>query len=362
MTAPPAAALHEVQALCNGKGLLHPLSLQIAPAETVTLLGPAGSGKTWVLELLAGFRIPGSGRVMLNGEDATHWPPHRRKIGLVERGLGLFAHMTVAGHLRFAAPRQPVQRLLDAAGLARAAGQRPHDLSHGERLRLAVARALAARPSLLLLDDPIAELGSADRRTLFDLLQAAREDGGPAPAILWATARVSDGPEQADQTIVLVNGTIRQTGVPRYVYQEPADATVAALTGEINRLPGTVIAIEDDLAEIRLDAGQVVEARAGDVAPDSRCVVCIRPERIAVAAMSPDGLGRFALDARVDAATFRGDHVRLALRVGSGRSAVPIVVSRHAGLPLGQIRPLAQVAVAWQPYHAVAFRTEIGSP
>ncbi len=190
-----------------------PLSLHVAPGETVLLLGPPGAGKTRVLELLAGFATPHTGRIVLKGQDASDWPPHRRRAGFVERELGLFANMTVAQHLRIAAPHGSVQPLLDAAGLGGVARKRPAALRQGQRVRLAVARALAARPAILLLDDPGAQLGNADRRVLADMLRAGQEAN--QTAILWASARAEDGPEQADRIVVLVNGTTRQEGSPR---------------------------------------------------------------------------------------------------------------------------------------------------
>jgi ABC-type Fe3+/spermidine/putrescine transport system ATPase subunit len=154
----------------------------------------------------------------------------------------------------------------------------------------------------------------------------------------------------ADRIAVLRDGTIVQAGTPRALYDHPADLLVAACLGEINRLPGTLRAVEDGIAEVALDAGPVVEAAIGDVAePGSRCEILIRPERVALAAASAAELGAGAIPAVIRAIRDHGDHVVVTVAVGGSR----LVVRRPsaAGLAIGR-----NVAIAWQAPHASACR------
>ncbi len=154
--------------------------------------------------------------------------------------------------------------------------------------------------------------------------------------------------------------------MPQALYDEPADAVVAALTGPVNVLPGEVQAGEaqalgEDGLLVRLDAGALVEAKAGDAArygfrPGGRCVVCVRPERLAVAAVPAEQMGEGALAARVDWVASHGDHLRLGLRAGDAS----IVASRPAGTSPRGIAAGRTVSVAWQAHHATAFRTIAG--
>lgn len=360
MAGTAAAALSSVQTSRHDGPALQDVSLAVLPGEVLTLLGAAGSGKTTVLRVLAGFARPSSGQVCVAGRDAGLLPPRRRGLALVEHGLGLFADMTVAQALAFADPSgRHVAGLLEAAGLVGAARLRPAALSAGQRARLAVARALAASPHALLLDEPASGLDRRDMDALFALVRFARARG---PGILYATS----DPEQAivlgDRMAVLAGGAVRQTGVPQALYDEPADPVVATLTGPVNVLAGEVQAVAEDGIRVRLDVGALVEARAGDAAarygfrPGGRCVVCVRPERVAVAAIPADQMGEGAVAAEIAWVAFHGSHLRLGLRVGNAG----VVASRPAGTSLRGIAAGRMVSVAWQPHHATAFRTIAG--
>ena len=359
MSGAAAAALSGAHASGPGPAGLRDISLAVQRGEILSLLGAAGSGKSRVLAMLAGFARLTAGGVLVDGEDAAALPPRRRRVALVEHGLGLFEGMTVAQNLAFADPAGTlVAGLLDLADLAAVQRLRPAALGAGQRARLAVARALAAAPRALLLDEPAAGLDPREIQALFALLRAARAGGA---AILYATAEAGQAIPLGDRMAVLAGGAIRQAGPPQAVYDDPADAVVARLTGPVNVLAGEVLAIDEDGVRVRLDGGATVEARAGADAKygfrlGGRCAICVRPERLAVAAVAPEQMGEGALPAEVETLEFHGDRVTLRLRAG----VAAILAYRPTGISLRGIAPGRTVSVAWQAHHATALRTISG--
>jgi len=221
------------------------LSLELAPGETLALLGPSGSGKSTVLKIVAGLEPPDRGRVHLFGRDVTRLPPERRGVGMVFQSYALFPHLTVAQNVAFGLverrwPREAIEKrvreLLERTGLAPHAGKRPAELSGGERQRVALARALAPRPRLLLLDEPLAALDLRLREELLFLLRRVlREEG---PAALYVTHDQAEAFALADRVLVLREGRRVQEGPPREVYARPRDAWTARFLGHKNVLEG----------------------------------------------------------------------------------------------------------------------------
>ncbi len=338
------------------------LRLEVARGEFVTLLGPAAAEQSALLAVLAGF-TPAAGReLLLDGRPISRTPPHRRGIALVETGTALLPHLTVAENIALPlrlrgtsrAQRQPpVAELLDRLGLIGQAALRPHQLAPEQAVRAALARALAAAPKLLLLDDPLAALDRQARIALqFDLRRLHATLG---LTVLHATSDPAEALLLAERVGVLADGRLQQIGPPQALYDEPANMLVAGLLGEVNFLPGLFVAEDDDLADIHLDCGIAVQARPIGAVPGQRCVVAVRPERIALATVSAEEMGDGALPATVQDVLPQGDHVRLRLIVGApGAPAALLTVRRPAGAPLAGLHAGASAAVAWQPYHANA--------
>jgi putative spermidine/putrescine transport system ATP-binding protein len=335
------------------------MRLEIARGAFFALLGPAGAGKSALLAQLAGF-APAAGReVLLDGRPIGRTPPHRRGVVLVEAGDTLLPHLTVAENialplgLRGAARQAQVAALLDRLRLSGQAALRPRQLTREQLVRAALARALAARPKLLLLDDPLTALDPAARVALHDDLR--RLHAALGLTVLHATADAAEALLLADQAAVLAGGRLHQIGPPQLLYDQPASALVAGLMGEANFLPGTYVGDDEDLADIDLDCGIAVQARPMDAVRGQRCVVAVRPERIALAAVAAEEMGDGALPATVQEVLPQGDHVRLRLIVGAaGAPAALLTVRRPAGAPLAGLAAGAGAAVAWQPYHANA--------
>jgi len=356
--------LQDVCKRLAGRPVLRDLSLAIGPGEAVSLLGAAGAGKSTLLSLIAGTMAADSGRIEIDGRDVTRLKPHRRNIGVVPEDATLLPHLDVSANIAFplvlrAAPRRArrarVAHLLDAVELTGLARARPAALSPAERQCAALARALAFEPKLLLLDAPFSACAPKLRERLLDGLRRLCAETGLS--VLHATQDREEAAMFADRIAVMQLGAIVQEDAPGPLYRNPESAAVSRLTGEENRLRGRIAAVEDDIATVQLVCGPTVFARMADAGGvDEPCVVSIRPERIAVAAVDAAEMGEDAIAARLETASDRGDHIRLLLSVGTGGA---VVVKRPAAAGMAGLSSGASVAIAWQPFHAHAFRPEV---
>ena len=343
------------------------LSFDVGPGELVTLLGPSGSGKTTTLLAVAGFVAPDAGEIRVDGRPVARTAPHRRGIGMVFQEAMLLPHLTVAENVAFplrmarvgrAEREAAVGRALDMVRLGRLGARMPDQLSGGQAHRVALARALVKEPRLILLDEPLAALDRQLREEMQAELRGLHQRIGAG--LLYVTHDQGEALTLSDRIAVIAEGRLHQIGTPAEVYDAPADAFVARFMGESNRLGGVVEEIEDDVARIRLGGGMMVEAIAVGVRLGRRCVVSVRPERIALAAVSAEEMGEGALPAVLRDVVHHGDHMRLHLDAGAPGAAVPLVVKRPAGAPLGGLRRGEMAAIAWQAHHARAFEPEVG--
>jgi iron(III) transport system ATP-binding protein len=285
------------------------------PEGTLTaILGASGSGKTTLLRVVIGFvradeGVVTVGRTVVADAGRVHVPPHRRSIGYVAQEGALFPHLTAAGNIAFGLPRSErkraarVEEMLDLVGLGRAyADRRPHQLSGGEQRRVALARALAPRPRLVLLDEPFSGLDAALRaETRAAVLRALAAEGTTAVLV---THDQSEALSMGREVAVLRAGRLVQTAAPTELYRKPVDLEVARFVGEAVIVSGTAT---DGLVECALGTLPV----RGPVA-DGRVQVMIRPEQIRLA-QSGD---RASAAADVVEVSFRGPDavVRLTLR------------------------------------------------
>ncbi|MDN5747863.1 MAG: ABC transporter ATP-binding protein, partial [Pseudonocardia sp.] len=216
-------------------------SLAVEPGELAALVGPSGSGKTTLLRVIAGFETPDSGSVWIGGRqvagDGVWEEPDVRRIGMVFQDGALFPHLTVAANLAFGRPRPGrAQECLELVGLGARATAYPHELSGGERQRIALARALAADPEVVLLDEPFAALDEGLRVSLREEVAAILRAAG-ASALL-VTHHQQEALSLADVVAVMRDGRIEQVGRPQDVYGTPATRWVAEFLGDADVVPG----------------------------------------------------------------------------------------------------------------------------
>jgi sulfate transport system ATP-binding protein len=224
------------------------VSFSVKKGELVALLGPSGGGKSTVLRMIAGLETPDAGRVMLRGADATHTRVQDRKIGFVFQHYALFKHMTVRENIAFGlsirkVPRPEIDRavdeLLELVQLAGYGARFPTELSGGQRQRIALARALAPKPDILLLDEPFGALDAKVRAELRTWIRKLHEaEIGAALTSVFVTHDQEEAMDLADRVIVIHRGKVEQIGTPEAIYDQPATEFVASFVGQINVLSG----------------------------------------------------------------------------------------------------------------------------
>lgn len=222
------------------------VNLRVEPGEFFTLIGPTGSGKTLVLESVAGLAPKCSGRILINGEDITHMPPERRAVSLVYQDHSLFPHLTVLQNVTYGQRYQGIGRregeseacmLLEQLGLSRVTDRRPDKLSGGEKQRVSIARALACRPRVLLLDEPLSSLDPQFRADLRQTLKSLHRETGLT--VLMVTHDFVDALTLSDRAAVIRAGKLEQVGSVADIFRQPATPFVAEFVGMTNVLPAT---------------------------------------------------------------------------------------------------------------------------
>jgi sulfate/thiosulfate transport system ATP-binding protein len=228
------------------------VSLAVASGSLTALLGPSGSGKSTLLRIIAGLEQPDAGDVAILGHDATRLPPQKRGVGFVFQHYAAFKHMTVFDNVAFGltvrkAPRAEIRErvgeLLELVQLTGFAARYPSQLSGGQRQRMALARALAVEPRVLLLDEPFGALDARVRKGLRAWLRRLHEEIPVTTVIV--THDQEEAMEVADRIVLMNEGRIEQTGKPRDLYEHPASEFVMTFIGPVNRLEETYVRPHD---------------------------------------------------------------------------------------------------------------------
>jgi sulfate/thiosulfate transport system ATP-binding protein len=231
---------------------LENVTVQIPEGSLTALLGPSGSGKSTLLRIIAGLEQPDTGRVLIDGEDVTHARPQDRGIGFVFQHYAAFTHMSVRENVAFGLKirKQPrdrvrarVDELLELVGLTKWAEQQPHQLSGGQRQRMALARALAVEPRVLLLDEPFGALDATVRAELRRWLRGLHDKEGATTVLV--THDQEEAMEVSDRVAVMHTGEIEQVGSPREVYDHPASDFVMGFLGPVSRVDGRMVRPHD---------------------------------------------------------------------------------------------------------------------
>lgn len=269
------------------------LDLAAKEGEFLSLVGPSGCGKSTTLRLVAGLLKPDSGRVIINGADVTNIAPHRRGIGYVFQDHALWSHMTVRKHVEFALKYSKVPRSERAARVAEVlqlvhldhhADRHPFELSGGQRQRVSIARALAPRPAMLLLDEPLSNLDRHLRDEMQREIRVLQQRLGTTA--LYVTHDRNEALAMSDRIAVLHEGTLQQVDTPSGIYNKPTNEYVARLLGPVNAI-ATKVAMDAQEANLLLPNGDSlnlpVEA-CTDVPPDPRdeVTMLIRPDNMAL--------------------------------------------------------------------------------
>ena len=264
------------------------VGIDVAAGEFLTILGPSGSGKTTLLKLIAGFEMPDSGAIRIDGDDVSGLDPARRNIGMVFQNYALFPHLTVARNVAYPLVMRKVskpeisRRVAEALALvelAQLGERRPNQLSGGQQQRVALARAVVFRPRLLLLDEPF---GALDRKLREQMqLEVRRLQRRLGLTTIFITHDQEEALIMSDRVAVMDRGAVQQIGRPQDIYEAPANAFVAGFVGESNFLEGTIVT-DGATDKLRLASGSeiaITRRSAGAGVSGRRATVMIRPER-----------------------------------------------------------------------------------
>ncbi|MEF8801023.1 MAG: ABC transporter ATP-binding protein [Halolamina sp.] len=297
---------------------LEELTLSVRDGEFFTLVGPSGCGKTTTLRLVAGLEEPTDGVVRLGGEDAAGVPPEDRDVGVVFQSYALFPHMTVRENIRYGltfsdppggvTPDERVDELLDLVNLPGMGDREPDELSGGQQQRIALARALAPAPGVLLLDEPMSALDARLREQLRRQVKQIQDELGVTT--LYVTHDQEEALAVSDRLAVMHNGRAEQVGTPQAIYESPETPFVAGFVGENNLFAGVVETRQNGRLVVAVDGAPAGEERveleaAEGYTPGDRIQFCVRPD-----ALSTDAaLNRFTVD--IESAEYLGGTARL---------------------------------------------------
>ncbi len=308
--------------------VIQAISFDVADGEFVTLLGPSGCGKTTTLRCIAGLDTPNGGTIAINGRvvsDAVgdlFVPPHERDLGMVFQSYAIWPHLTVAQNVAFPLTVKAgtgksqrdnagaVSWALGIVGMGHLADRRPSELSGGQQQRVALARAIAARPQLLLFDEPLSNLDARLRdRTRAEISRIQRELRVPT---LYVTHDQTEALSMSDRVIVMEAGAIVQEGPPEELYHRPVNRFVADFIGNANFLP-----VHRDGLQWRLADGTPILVNEGAEAGDGQLVALLRPEAIRIdAGAGQDAPGLNHLPGRIMAGMYMGPHVEYVVEAG----------------------------------------------
>lgn len=329
---------------------LHDISLTIGRGEFLTLLGPSGSGKSTFLMVLAGFEAPTHGSIALDGNTITNVPVEERGMGMVFQGYALFPHMTVSQNIAFplkvqrrnaAEIQRRVAEMIEVVGLQGHAHKKPAAMSGGQQQRIALARALACEPSVLLLDEPFSALDKNLRAQMQDEMKRLHRETGTT--FVFVTHDQSEALALSSRVAIFDHGKMQQIGAPREVYELPQNRFVAEFLGDINILSLTSIERRDAIAEGVFE-NQTLRAHCANDAVSGE--LAIRPEHMKITTALP-ATGN-ALAVQVEDITYLGAQSRLSLMTNGG---TPMTVTLTTETLPDTISTGRQVWATWPEEH-----------
>jgi molybdopterin-binding protein len=304
-----------------GEFFLRDIWLEINDNEYFVILGPTGAGKSILLETVAGIYRPDKGRIILDDRDITHIPPRERNIGMVYQDYTLFPFLTVEENIAFGLKtrkmekseiKRKVDELEELLDIAHLAHRYPATLSGGEQQKVAIARAIAIEPSVLLLDEPLSALDSRTRDYLREELKRVKNEFGIT--MVHVTHDQTEALVLADRIAVLMHGRLMQVGTPYEIFNKPLNEELADFVGVENILCGEVRTNENGVAEIEIDSGRTIFA-ATDY-HEGTVKVFVRPEDIIVSKSVGDSSARNVMRGRITGLHDMGPLTRVKLDIG----------------------------------------------
>ena len=291
------------------------VSLSIGKGEIFALLGSSGCGKSTLLRMLAGFEKPTSGRIMLGGQDVANMPPYERPVNMMFQSYALFPHLNIWENVAFGLKREGLpkaevqQRTDEMLGLVQLtpyAQRKPHQLSGGQQQRVALARSLAKKPKLLLLDEPLGALDKKLReQTQFELVNIIEKVG---VTVVMVTHDQEEAMTMASRIAVMSKGRVLQVGTPQQIYEYPGNRFVADFIGNVNLFDGKLTLDEPDRCAVGTAIGEVHVGHGISGTLDMPVAVAVRPEKVSISKQRPAHVDHNIFAGRVKEIAYFGSY------------------------------------------------------
>lgn len=346
-----------VTKLYDKKPAVDEVSFDVAEGEFFSIVGPSGSGKSTTLMLLAGFVHPSSGDIKIGDKSVAQLPPQHRGLGMMFQSYAIFPHLTVFQNIAFPLQvrgmrtpdiRREVDRVLEVVRLQGFQTRSPGSLSGGQLQRVALARAIVFGPKVLLMDEPLSALDKELRSHMQLELKRIQQDLGIT--VIYVTHDQGEALSMSDRLAVMNHGRIMQLGVPRDLYERPANRFVAGFLGESNLVPGIVEEVSSNKTVVRTASGAnlhgIAQARfdKGD-----GVVLAVRPEKLRLS--DPNASANGETVGQIRLSSYGGEYVRYAVGVGDQELIVKVL---NFG-PETTYAPGQRVAVSWSSSDALIF-------
>ena len=341
----------------NGYKAVDDFNLEVKRGEFVTFLGPSGCGKTTTLRMIAGFEMPTSGEILLNGEDISQLPANKRPINTVFQRYALFPHMNIYDNIAFGLKlkklpkeeiRKKVKRVLDIVDLEGFENRKISTLSGGQQQRIAIARALVNEPEILMLDEPLGALDLKMRQEMQIELKHMHDELGIT--FIYVTHDQEEALTMSDKIVVLSEGRIQQIGTPEDIYNEPQNAFVADFIGESNIFKG----IMTGHMKVRFCGGEFIGM---DDVPEGTLVdVVVRPEDVIIT-KPEDGI----IEGEVVSVIFKGMHYEVTVESGKYEMVIRTTKCYSVGERIGMKLEPDGIHIMLAEDHTTSFVTNINS-
>ena len=341
----------------NGFKAVDDFNLEVKRGEFVTFLGPSGCGKTTTLRMIAGFEMPTSGEILLNGEDISQLPANKRPINTVFQRYALFPHMNIYDNIAFGLKlkklpkeeiRKKVKRVLDMVDLEGFENRKISTLSGGQQQRIAIARALVNEPEILMLDEPLGALDLKMRQEMQLELKHMHDELGIT--FIYVTHDQEEALTMSDKIVVLSEGRIQQIGTPEDIYNEPQNAFVADFIGESNIFKG----IMTGHMKVRFCGGEFIGM--DDVAEGTLVDVVVRPEDVIIT-KPEDGI----VEGEVVSVIFKGMHYEVTVESGKYEMVIRTTKCYSVGERIGMKLEPDGIHIMLAEDHTTSFVTNINS-
>ena len=329
---------------------LDSFNLHVEPGELISLLGPSGCGKTTALRMVAGLDQPDSGAVIVNGVDITGLPPSKRDMGMVFQAYSLFPNMTARENVAYglqirkhgkSAREKKAQELLELVDLVAQADRYPNQMSGGQQQRIALARALAIEPKVLLLDEPLSALDAKVRTQLRDEIRRVQQEVGITT--IFVTHDQEEAMAISDRVGVMNKGNLEQLDAPDVVYSNPATPFVASFVGAMNRLKARVM----DAQTVEVLGTQLSISNSDHIQHSGDNVqALVRPEHVIFSDADSAGFGAFGT---IFDRSFRGAMSRIVVHLENGDSVDADLASNQ----VSELTPGRRIKVSTSASHAL---------